>query len=146
MLGHVPTILFDVVSWGALTKDATLLSKRLLTKEGESTARGHLDTILPAGMVFTQQATTLPTSVPLASCTSTRLPVGAVPVMLAPFAAGLVLYWTWNNLLSIIQQYYINKKNGAEVHLIPNIKRKFEGLGKLFGGGDNPDEPKQPPR
>ena len=31
--------------------------------------------------------TTLPTSVPLASCTSTRLPVGAVPVMLVPFAA-----------------------------------------------------------
>ncbi len=30
--------------------------------------------------------------------------------VLASFPAGLVIYWTWNNLLSIIQQYYITKK------------------------------------
>ena len=34
--------------------------------------------------------------------------------MLAPFAAGLVIYWSWNNLLSIIQQYVIMKKEGIE--------------------------------
>jgi len=28
-------------------------------------------------------------------------------VMLAPFAAGLVIYWSWNNLLSIAQQWVI---------------------------------------
>jgi YidC/Oxa1 family membrane protein insertase len=27
--------------------------------------------------------------------------------MLASFPAGLVIYWTWNNLLSIAQQWYI---------------------------------------
>jgi YidC/Oxa1 family membrane protein insertase len=27
--------------------------------------------------------------------------------MLASFPAGLVIYWTWNNLLSIAQQYWI---------------------------------------
>jgi YidC/Oxa1 family membrane protein insertase len=27
--------------------------------------------------------------------------------MLASFPAGLVIYWTWNNLLSICQQWYI---------------------------------------
>ena len=27
--------------------------------------------------------------------------------LLATFPAGLVIYWTWNNLLSIIQQMYI---------------------------------------
>ncbi|MFN3448041.1 MAG: membrane protein insertase YidC [Roseococcus sp.] len=27
--------------------------------------------------------------------------------MLASFPAGLVIYWTWNNLLSIVQQWYI---------------------------------------
>jgi YidC/Oxa1 family membrane protein insertase len=27
--------------------------------------------------------------------------------MLASFPAGLVIYWTWNNLLSIGQQWYI---------------------------------------
>ena len=30
--------------------------------------------------------------------------------MLAPFAAGLVIYWTWNNLLSILQQYVIMRR------------------------------------
>ena len=30
--------------------------------------------------------------------------------MFAGFPAGLVIYWAWNNLLSIIQQYVINKK------------------------------------
>lgn len=30
--------------------------------------------------------------------------------VLASFPAGLVIYWTWSNLLSILQQIYINKK------------------------------------
>lgn len=30
------------------------------------------------------------------------------------FAAGLVIYWTWSNLLSILQQYVIMRKNGVE--------------------------------
>lgn len=35
--------------------------------------------------------------------------------ILAPFAAGLVVYWTWNNLLSIAQQWVIQRKVlGAE--------------------------------
>jgi YidC/Oxa1 family membrane protein insertase len=29
--------------------------------------------------------------------------------MFGNFPAGLLIYWTWSNLLSIIQQYYINK-------------------------------------
>ncbi len=29
--------------------------------------------------------------------------------ILASFPAGLVIYWTWNNLLSVLQQLYINK-------------------------------------
>ncbi|MFT6076846.1 MAG: YidC/Oxa1 family membrane protein insertase [Myxococcota bacterium] len=28
----------------------------------------------------------------------------------APFAAGLVIYWTWSNSLSILQQWYITRK------------------------------------
>jgi len=32
--------------------------------------------------------------------------------MLAPFAAGLVIYWTWNNLLSMAQQWTIMKRHG----------------------------------
>jgi YidC/Oxa1 family membrane protein insertase len=33
--------------------------------------------------------------------------------MLASFPAGLVIYWTWNNLLSISQQYWIQRMAGA---------------------------------
>ena len=35
--------------------------------------------------------------------------------LLAAFPAGLVIYWTWNNLLSIIQQAVIMKKNGVPI-------------------------------
>jgi YidC/Oxa1 family membrane protein insertase len=34
-------------------------------------------------------------------------------VMLAPFAAGLVIYWSWNNLLSIAQQWLIMRSVGT---------------------------------
>ncbi|WP_375327082.1 membrane protein insertase YidC [Candidatus Tisiphia endosymbiont of Nemotelus uliginosus] len=30
-------------------------------------------------------------------------------IMFGSFPAGLLIYWSWNNILSIIQQYYINK-------------------------------------
>ena len=42
-----------------------------------------------------------------------------MPIMftfiLAPFAAGLVIYWAWNNTLSIIQQYVIMRRMGVKV-------------------------------
>ncbi|MGE0767204.1 MAG: membrane protein insertase YidC [Hyphomicrobiaceae bacterium] len=41
--------------------------------------------------------------------------------MLASFPVGLVIYWAWNNVLSLSQQYYISKKNGAEIHLWKNM-------------------------
>lgn len=34
-------------------------------------------------------------------------------IMLASFPAGLVIYWAWNNVLSIGQQWLIMKKSGA---------------------------------
>jgi len=30
--------------------------------------------------------------------------------ILSPFAAGLLIYWVWNNILSFFQQYYITRK------------------------------------
>jgi YidC/Oxa1 family membrane protein insertase len=33
--------------------------------------------------------------------------------ILAPFAVGLVIYWTWNNLLSMLQQWIIMRKEGV---------------------------------
>ena len=45
--------------------------------------------------------------------------------MLATFPAGLVIYWAWNNLLSIIQQGVIMKRQGAKIELWDNIKAMF---------------------
>jgi YidC/Oxa1 family membrane protein insertase len=45
--------------------------------------------------------------------------------MLAGFPAGLVIYWAWNNLLSVLQQSYIMKKNGVKVELMDNVKAMF---------------------
>ena len=46
--------------------------------------------------------------------------------MLAGFSAGLVIYWAWNNSLSITQQSIIMKKNGAKIELWDNIKSLFK--------------------
>ena len=53
--------------------------------------------------------------------------------LLATFPAGLVIYWAWNNILSILQQYYITRKQGAEIHLAANVRRTFAPLLRLFG-------------
>lgn len=53
--------------------------------------------------------------------------------LLGSFPAGLVIYWSWSNLLSIAQQWYINKKNGAETHLLQNLKRNLEPLLRILG-------------
>src|SRR6266536_919472 len=45
--------------------------------------------------------------------------------MLAGFPAGLVIYWAWNNLLSVAQQSYIMRKNGVKVELFDNLKATF---------------------
>ncbi len=45
--------------------------------------------------------------------------------MLASFSAGLVIYWAWNNLLSVIQQSVIMRKHGAKIELFDNIKGMF---------------------
>jgi YidC/Oxa1 family membrane protein insertase len=42
--------------------------------------------------------------------------------MLASFPAGLVIYWAWNNLLSVTQQYFIMRKNGVKVELWDNLR------------------------
>ena len=44
--------------------------------------------------------------------------------MLGSFPAGLVIYWAWSNMLSILQQSYIMKKNGVEVDLLGNIREQ----------------------
>lgn len=45
--------------------------------------------------------------------------------MLASFPAGLVIYWAWNNTLSILQQAFIMKRHGVKVELFDNLKGLF---------------------
>ena len=50
--------------------------------------------------------------------------------MLAGFPAGLVIYWAWNNLLSVLQQSFIMRRNGVKVELFDNLKATFAEEGR----------------
>jgi YidC/Oxa1 family membrane protein insertase len=56
--------------------------------------------------------------------------------MLATFSAGLVIYWAWNNTLSVLQQSVIMHKHGAKIELFDNLKdllkRFFDNLKDLL--------------
>lgn len=46
--------------------------------------------------------------------------------LLASFPAGLVIYWAWNNFLSVVQQWVIMRRHGVTVDLIGNIRDTFK--------------------
>jgi YidC/Oxa1 family membrane protein insertase len=50
--------------------------------------------------------------------------------ILAPFPAGLVLYWAWNNLLSILQQSVIMKRHGVDINILQNIRDALPSFGR----------------
>jgi YidC/Oxa1 family membrane protein insertase len=50
--------------------------------------------------------------------------------MLGTFPAGLVIYWAWNNTLSILQQAFIMKKHGVEIDFFGNIRKSLPFLKK----------------
>jgi YidC/Oxa1 family membrane protein insertase len=52
--------------------------------------------------------------------------------MLASFSAGLVIYWAWNNSLSVLQQSIIMKKHGAKIELFDNVKSLWDSILSLF--------------
>ncbi|MFI4995215.1 MAG: membrane protein insertase YidC [Hyphomicrobiales bacterium] len=47
--------------------------------------------------------------------------------MLGSFPAGLVIYWSWNNLLSVTQQGFIMKRHGVKIELWDNLRKLFLG-------------------
>jgi YidC/Oxa1 family membrane protein insertase len=53
--------------------------------------------------------------------------------MMAAFPVGLFIYWTWNNLLTMIQQFIIMRREGVPVQLIENLKPPAF-LRRLLGG------------
>ncbi|HZP20256.1 MAG TPA: membrane protein insertase YidC, partial [Bauldia sp.] len=46
--------------------------------------------------------------------------------MLSSFPVGLVIYWAWNNTLSVAQQYVIMRRQGVDVNLWGNIRETFK--------------------
>ena len=52
--------------------------------------------------------------------------------MLASFSAGLVIYWAWNNTLSVLQQSVIMSRHGAKIELFDNFKSMGQRLKGLF--------------
>lgn len=65
--------------------------------------------ILMGATMIIQQRLSPPPADPTQAKILKYMPYG-LTIVLATFPAGLVIYWTWSNLLSIIQQIYINKK------------------------------------
>jgi YidC/Oxa1 family membrane protein insertase len=41
----------------------------------------------------------------------------------AGFAAGLVIYWCWSNLITMFQQYYIMRRQGVETEFDKFLKK-----------------------
>ena len=58
--------------------------------------------------------------------------------MLAAFPAGLVIYWAWNNTLSVLQQYTIMRRQGVEVDIIGNIRDTFRRTPKAVAAAAAP--------
>ena len=69
-------------------------------------------TLLMGASMFFQQKMTPTTADPTQARIMQFLPI-VFTVMFINFASGLVLYWFVNNLLSILQQYLINRQNKA---------------------------------
>ena len=58
--------------------------------------------------------------------------------ILAGFPAGLVIYWAWNNFLSLLQQGFIMRRHGVEIELLANLgfRRKAAAKGGSDDGSD----------
>jgi YidC/Oxa1 family membrane protein insertase len=59
--------------------------------------------------------------------------------LLASFPAGLVIYWAWNNFLSVLQQGAIMRKHKVKIGLFDNIKG-------MFGKGPGKDKAAEKPK
>jgi YidC/Oxa1 family membrane protein insertase len=46
-------------------------------------------------------------------------------ILFAGFAAGLVIYWVWSNVITIVQQYIIMRRNGVETEFDKFLKKAF---------------------
>ncbi len=61
--------------------------------------------------------------------------------MLANFPVGLVIYWTWNNILSITQQVVIMRSTGTPIDFLDRLR----GMGARLRRGEPAEKPAGPP-
>ncbi len=54
--------------------------------------------------------------------------------MLGSFPAGLVIYWAWNNTLSILQQSFIMSRHGVQIKLWDHL---MDDIGWIWGRNSN---------
>jgi YidC/Oxa1 family membrane protein insertase len=54
--------------------------------------------------------------------------------MLAGLPSGLVIYWTWNNILTTAQQYVVMRRQGVKVDLLANMN--LPGFSKRYASAD----------
>ena len=60
--------------------------------------------------------------------------------LLAQFPAGLVIYWTWNNLLSIIQQAVIMSRAGVPIGRNPSTPAPQASSSQASSGQASSDQ------
>jgi len=78
--------------------------------------------IIMGATMAAQQALNPPPPDPMQARIFAFLPI-VFTFILAPFAAGLVIYWAWNNFLSVLQQYIIMRRHGNETQVDKLIAR-----------------------
>lgn len=79
--------------------------------------------------MYLQQALNPPPPDPIQARIFAFLPF-VFTIILAPFAAGLVIYWAWNNFLSILQQYVIMRRQGVETQfdkIVAKLMKRGQG-------------------
>jgi len=75
--------------------------------------------------MYAQQALNPPPPDPMQAKIFAFLPF-IFTIILAPFAAGLVIYWAWNNFLTVIQQYVIMRRHGNETQFDKLLTKLFD--------------------
>jgi len=104
--------LFGLIPWDPAT--APLIGGLLNNQAGGGFTLGlSVLAIFYGATMWLQQAMNPPAADPMQRQIFAFMPILFTFIM-APFAAGLLIYWAWNNILSILQQYVIMHRFKAE--------------------------------
>jgi YidC/Oxa1 family membrane protein insertase len=82
--------------------------------------------LIMGGTMYLQQKMNPPPPDPAQARLFQLMPI-IFTFMLARFPAGLVIYWSWNNLLSVAQQWYIMRRTRLERPRMIRTERKGAG-------------------